>query len=88
MTTYIAAYDVENTGCLAGVREIVKKHEQYAMPATFFIVSDLLETAGAEYRSLLAGHPLFEIACPLGIMSHVADQVGKHSAEIPVIVDD
>jgi len=63
MTTYIAAYDTESPDCLAGVREIVKRHEAYGIPATFFMVANLLDKQEAEYVALLRNHPLFEIAC-------------------------
>lgn len=62
MTTYIASYDTEQVGCLQAVRRIVEVHEKHAMPATFFMVAELLEEQGAAYRELLGGHPLFEVA--------------------------
>jgi len=61
MTHYIAAYDVENAGCLAGVRRIVEVHRQFGMPATFFLVGRILEADADEYRRLL-DDPLFEVA--------------------------
>lgn len=63
MTTYIAAYDTESPDCLAAVREIVKRHEAHEMPATFFMVANLLDHHRDEYVALLRDHPLFEIAC-------------------------
>ncbi len=63
MTTYLAAYDVEHPDCLAALRSIVRVHEKHNMPGTCFIVAQLLDRQGAEYRALLGGHPLFEIAC-------------------------
>ncbi|MBI4557675.1 MAG: polysaccharide deacetylase family protein [Candidatus Hydrogenedentes bacterium] len=63
MTSYIAAYDTESPGCLAGVREIVAKHEKFEMPATFFLVARTLEADRPEYVALLKDHPLFEMAC-------------------------
>ena len=63
MTTYVAAYDTESPDCLAGVRQIVKRHEAHEMPATFFMVAGLLDSQKAEYLALLRDHPLFEIAC-------------------------
>lgn len=63
MTTYIAAYDTETGGCLAGVKRIVEVHERYEMPATFFLVAGLLDKQGDEYRRLIGNNPLFEIAC-------------------------
>ncbi len=62
MTLYIAAYDTESPACLAAVRKIVKKHEAHEMPATFFIVAQLLDKQKKEYVALLKNHPLFEIA--------------------------
>lgn len=60
---YIAAYDTEAPDCLAGVREIVKRHEAHSMPGTFFLVANLLDRQRDEYVALLRDHPLFEIAC-------------------------
>ncbi|MCP4645728.1 MAG: polysaccharide deacetylase family protein [bacterium] len=60
---YIAAYDTENPTCLDGVRRIVEVHENYDMPATFFMVAGLLDSQRDEYVALLRDHPLFEIAC-------------------------
>jgi hypothetical protein len=63
MTTFCAAYDTESVACLEAVRRIVDVHERFRMPATFFIVAELLDTPqGAEYRRLIGGNPLFEIA--------------------------
>ena len=61
MTHYIAAYDTETPACLEAVRSIVKAHERFEMPATFFIVAGLLDDQEAEYAALLKDHPLFEI---------------------------
>jgi polysaccharide deacetylase len=63
MTTYLASYDTEAPGCLAGVRTIVEMHEKYEMPATFFLVAQTVDDDEAEYVALLKDHPLFEIAC-------------------------
>jgi peptidoglycan/xylan/chitin deacetylase (PgdA/CDA1 family) len=63
MTLYIAAYDTESARCLDGVRQIVKMHEKFEAPATFFLVARTLEANRAEYTALLKDHPLFEIAC-------------------------
>lgn len=62
MTLYIAAYDTETPACLEAVRKIVKAHEKHEVPATFFIVAQLLGAQSAEYVAMLKGHPLFEIA--------------------------
>lgn len=63
MTTYIAAYDTENKRCLDALPRIVEVHEQYEMPATFFICARLLEERKRRNLMLLRDHPLFEIAC-------------------------
>lgn len=62
MTLYIAAYDVEQDSCLDGLERIVELHTEHAMPATFFVVSQLLEKHASIFRSLLDANPLFEIA--------------------------
>ena len=63
VTKYIAAYDVEKSEhCLRACREIIRIHEQFDMPATFFIVGKLLEREGREFRELLGGNTLFEIS--------------------------
>jgi hypothetical protein len=63
MTRYIAAYDTETPKhCLAACRRIVEVHEEFAFPATFFMVGRLLEHEGNEYRTLLGDVPLFELA--------------------------
>lgn len=62
MATFIAAYDTEQPACLEAVRGIVAVHEEFDMPATFFIVAGLLEQQGAAYARIFSGHPRFEIA--------------------------
>jgi hypothetical protein len=62
MTRYIAAYDTENPSCLPACRKIRAVHEEFGLPATFFIVGRLLEDKGTEYRALLGDVPSFEIA--------------------------
>lgn len=63
MSTFIAAYDVENQKyCLPAMRELVKLHEEFQIPATMYIVGKRLEEDGAEYRDLLANEELFEVA--------------------------
>ena len=63
MTRYIAAYDTEKTEeCLAACRRIRQVHEQFDFPATFFVVGELLQTEGADYRSVLGECTPFEIA--------------------------
>jgi len=69
MTRYIAAYDTErNWGTdespesyeLEAVRRLVALHHKYEIPATFFIVGQLLEKHGPKYRELL-DDPLFDV---------------------------
>lgn len=62
MTTFIAAYDTEAPDCLEAVRAIIAVHEQFRMPATFFVVARLLEQQGADYVRLFSGQPHFEVA--------------------------
>lgn len=45
MTAYIAAYDTESPDCLEGVRKIVRVHEHYELPATFFLLPGCLTTS-------------------------------------------
>lgn len=63
MTRYIAAYDTEKPEeCLAACQRIRKVHEQFAFPATFFVVGELLQAEGSDYQSVLGEPTLFEIA--------------------------
>ena len=59
---YLAAYDVESVRCIKGVRSIVKQHKKHGIPATFFMVGELLEDPAwaAEAQELL-NNPLFEV---------------------------
>ena len=43
MTKYLASYDVELVRCLKGVREISRYHKRYGIPATCFVVGELLK---------------------------------------------
>lgn len=63
-TRFIAAYDTERTDCLQVCNQLVGIHEQFAFPATFFIVGYLLEPSvqGNDYTSLLGNTSEFEIA--------------------------
>jgi polysaccharide deacetylase len=63
MPIFIPAYDVEQPGgCLAACRTIVQRHHEMDVPATFFIVSSLLDgEERSAYRQLL-GDPRFETA--------------------------
>jgi hypothetical protein len=62
VTRYIAAYDTEWPECLAACHRIREVHDEFAFPATFFIVGERLEKEGAAYRDLLGDAPAFEIA--------------------------
>ena len=69
MTRYIAAYDTELARrpglkappCVEACRAIVEQHRKHRMPATFFIVGEVLEATPDAFRELL-DDPLFEIA--------------------------
>jgi len=71
MTRWLAAYDTEMSGhrkprpdvpgCLEACRRIVEVHRRHGMPATFFIVGNVLEESPEEFRNLL-DDPLFEVA--------------------------
>lgn len=63
MTIYVAAYDVEQPACLAGIERIVEVHERHNMPGTLFFVAGLLDDQTDAYVALVRDHPLFEIAC-------------------------
>jgi len=58
---YIAAYDVESGNCLRACEKIVAVHRKMKMPATFFIVGQVLETNPKEFKQLL-DDDLFEVA--------------------------
>ena len=48
--------------CLDGIRAVAEVHGRLGIPATFFLVGELVEHAGAELRSILDG-PLFDKQC-------------------------
>jgi peptidoglycan/xylan/chitin deacetylase (PgdA/CDA1 family) len=48
--------------CLAGIRAVAEVHRSLGIPATFYLVGELVAHAGAELRSLLDG-PLFDKQC-------------------------
>jgi peptidoglycan/xylan/chitin deacetylase (PgdA/CDA1 family) len=62
MTVYLASYDVETERCLPGVRAIANQHKKYQIPATFFVVGELLEEDrwATEFAKML-DDPLFSI---------------------------
>lgn len=47
---------------LAGLRAVADVHLKHQLPATFFLVARLLESAGREIREML-DHPIFDIQC-------------------------
>ena len=68
MTAFVPSYDVEtneahdNDACLASCRAVVELHERLGIPATLFIVGKALVAREPEYRAMLRGNPLFEVA--------------------------
>ena len=63
MTTFIAAYDVENASdCRKACETIARLHRDRGVPATFFVMGQLLENEGTEYKGLLDEPDLFEVA--------------------------
>jgi peptidoglycan/xylan/chitin deacetylase (PgdA/CDA1 family) len=63
-TRFLPAYDTEQPNrCLPACKAITAVHERFGAPGTFFIVGRLLESVEApEYRTLLGGSPLYEVA--------------------------
>ncbi len=59
---YVAAYDVEADPevSVPATRAVAAVHRRHEAPATFFIVTRLLEAAGQEFRAVLDDH-LFDI---------------------------
>ncbi|MEX2569036.1 MAG: polysaccharide deacetylase family protein [Cyclobacteriaceae bacterium] len=62
LTTYIASYDTESQSCIDNLETIVNMHKKHNMPATFFIVSNILNTDNKSMVKELLDDPLFEIA--------------------------
>lgn len=60
-TTYIANYDTESKNCIDNLETIVNMHIRHQMPATFFIVSDILNDTNKQQVVRLLDNPLFEI---------------------------
>src|SRR5690606_31841787 len=60
-TTFIANYDTESASCLEHLESIVNMHIKHKVPATFFIVSDILNTSNKNRVVKLLDNPLFEI---------------------------
>lgn len=82
MTVFVSAYDLEAEPkrSLAAAAAVAAVHRKHDVPATFFVVAQLLEQAGPEYRRIL-DDPLFDIEChsyshPLlkPVQGHPADQ--------------
>ncbi len=48
--------------CLDGIRAVATVHLAHGLPATFFLVGELVQHAAAELRSIL-DNPLFDIQC-------------------------
>lgn len=61
-TTYIASYDTESPSCIENLETIVNMHKKHKMPATFFIVADILNMSNKSMVKELLDDPLFEIA--------------------------
>ncbi|MCZ7643670.1 MAG: polysaccharide deacetylase family protein [Planctomycetota bacterium] len=73
-TTFIPAYDTECAGrCLEACRTIVPLHRELGVPATFFLVTKLLEGAERKPYQELLGQPDFE--------------VGSHTVTHPLLRD-
>ena len=60
--TYIAAYDTESPSCIENLEKIVNMHKRHKMPATFFIVANILNMNNKLMVKKLLDDPLFEIA--------------------------
>lgn len=62
MTHYIFAYDLEHADlCLKAAPVLVRWHERYEVPATFFLLGRVLEQRGKELRAILGDSPLFDL---------------------------
>ncbi len=72
---YVAAYDLEADPevSLPAARALAVVHRRQNAPATFFIVTRLLEAAGAEYRAIL-DDPLFDLQSHTHTHFHLKDQ--------------
>jgi peptidoglycan/xylan/chitin deacetylase (PgdA/CDA1 family) len=59
---HVAAYDLEADPAVSvpAARALADVHRRHCAPATFFIVTQLLEAAGPDYRAIL-DDPLFDI---------------------------
>ncbi len=61
-TTFMASYDTESKACLENLEMIVDVHKKHNVPATFFIVSNILNESNKHIVRNLLNDPLFEIA--------------------------
>lgn len=62
MTYYIFAYDLENPElCLKAAPVLVRWHERYEVPATFFLLGQVLDQKGEELRAIFGDSPLFDL---------------------------
>lgn len=61
-TKFIANYDTESQSCLEHLEAIVNVHLEHNMPATFFIVSNIINNFNKQWIVNLLDNPLFEIA--------------------------
>src|SRR5690606_37613205 len=61
-TRFIASYDTESQACIENLETIVDMHHKHNMPATFFIVSNILNNDNVDRVKNLLNDPLFEIA--------------------------
>ena len=76
----------EKQQCLAGIRAIAEVHARLGVPATFFLVAELVEHAGAELRSILDG-PLFDKQCHSYSHENLLEIAGEPKALQREIVD-
>lgn len=61
-TKFIANYDTESENCLSHLETIVEMHIEHKMPATFFIVSNIINNSNKHWLVNILDNPLFEIA--------------------------
>ena len=80
---YVAAYDLEAPpeASLPAARALAEVHRRHNAPATFFIVTRLLEAAGDEYRRIL-GDGLFDL------QSHTHTHPDMKESPIPQVRDE
>ena len=61
-TVYLASYDIESVRCLKGLRPILEYHREHRVPATLFVVGELLEDRAwaSEFQDMTCD-PLFNV---------------------------